>query len=192
MYYASTGTGYVSIPNAGEDRYFRLVADIALNSGDMASCDGVLPSGATAWIVLGNSDTHPFDGILDGNYHTISGMYVKLNGANAGFIGITGNHTKIRNLGIIKSYVAGDNTCGGLIGTALHAEVDNCFFAGTVEGVGTSAAAGTIVGGLIGEASTTTKVTHCCTNAMVSGKSQVGGLVGRTVGAGDACTFRDS
>ncbi len=191
MYYASTGTGYVSIPNAGEDRYFKLTDDIALNSGDMASCDGVLPSGATAWIVLGNSDTHPFDGVLDGNYHTISGMYVKSDGANAGFIGITGNHAKIRNLGIIKSYVAGDNTCGGLIGTALHAEVDNCFFAGTVEGVGTSAAAGTIVGGLIGEASTTTKVTHCFTNAMVSGKSQVGGLVGRTVGAGDPCTFRD-
>ena len=189
MYYTSNGSGYVSIPNGGESQNFKLVADINLNAGDMASCDGVLPSGATAWIVLGNSDTHPFDGVLDGDYHTIGGMYVKQDVANVGFIGITGNHAKIRNLGIIRSYVSGDNTCGGLIGTALHAEVENCFFAGTVEANGTSAAAGTIVGGLIGEASTATMVSHCSTNAMVSGKSQVGGLVGRTVGAGDPCTF---
>ena len=56
LYYASNGSGYISIPNGGESRNFKLVADINLNAGDMASCDGVLPSGATAWIVLGNSE----------------------------------------------------------------------------------------------------------------------------------------
>ena len=189
VYYPNTGTGYVTIPAGASNMYFKLVADITLNNGDVAACDGVLATGWTAWPVLGNSNTHPFDGIIDGNKHTVSGVFVNQNAAYAGFIGITGNHAQIFNLGVVNSYISGDAPTGGLIGAALHAVVDSCFFSGTVVGGGTSATAGTIVGGLIGEASTSTSITHCASNAMVSGKSQVGGLIGRTVGAGDPCTI---
>ncbi len=182
-YYADNATGRVLVPANASQVYFRLTADIELNSGDVASCDGVT-TGKNVWPVLGNADANPFDGVLDGDYHIISGVLVKQTAAKAGFIGVTGNHAEIRNLGVVNSYVSGGEACGGLIGNALHAVVANCFFSGTVYGLADWN------GGLIGQASSGTTVTGCYTNAMVSAAgSQVGGFVGRTDNAGDGCAF---
>ena len=182
-YYADNATGRVLVPANASQVYFRLTADIELNSGDVASCDGVT-TGKNVWPVLGNADANPFDGVLDGDYHIISGVLVKQTAARAGFIGVTGNHAEIRNLGVVNSYVSGGEACGGLIGNALHAVVANCFFSGTVYGLADWN------GGLIGQASSGTTVTGCYTSAMVSAAgSQVGGFVGRTDNAGDGCAF---
>lgn len=81
--YTTTVTAY-SIPNMGQGKFFKLVDDITMNSGDVASCDGVLATGWTAWPTLGTL-AHPFNGTFDGDGHLLSGLYVSVDNGYAGF-----------------------------------------------------------------------------------------------------------
>ena len=183
MYVTANATGRVAIANKGEGFFFKLVADIELNSGDVAASEGT--GSYTQWVPIGNSNEHPFDGTFDGGHHLVSGVFIsKPEANNMGLFGQTANHATIKNLGVIRSYVCGQNDVGGIVGKTLGTIIDSCFFVGTV--ISTNAH----VGGVVGQISGETVVSHCYASATVSATvSQVGGIVGCTDNAGDACTI---
>ena len=183
LYYADNGTGRVLIANKAQDAFFKLTADIELNTADVASSEGV--GSFNVWTPIGNTNMHPFDGDFNGDNHLIIGAFVNQPGTdNAGVFGQTANHASIRHLGVVKSYICGKSDVGGIVGKAIGSRIDSCFFFGTVN------ANDAHVGGIVGMIASSTVVNNCYANAIVSATvSQLGGIVGCTDNAGDPCTI---
>ncbi len=191
------GTTVYAPPEATANRsyvyrntYFELAADIKLNVvDDYANWATTAPT--NVWTPIGfyrwdaTTASRTFCGILNGNNHTISGLYVN-QGSNkydwgAGLFGATTNAT-IRNLHIEDAYVAGYRNVGGLIGRATdnwdntYPTLQNCSYSGIVKSYITSGL--TMAGGLVGGMYPGAAINSCWTEGTVSGGSYVGGLVG--------------
>ncbi|WP_407442139.1 InlB B-repeat-containing protein, partial [Fibrobacter sp.] len=115
---------------------------------------------------------------LDGNGHTISGLYFNANQNYVGLFGFVSDSLAISNLGIKDSYFKGDCYVGGLVGDAdgenVTLSITNSYNTGSVNGTGI------FVGGLVGDAyNSTLSITNSYNAGSVSGSgSNVGGLVG--------------
>ncbi len=185
--YKTTGDARYRIPNGADQTCFKLVSDIKVNEGDVASCDGVKATGWTDWTPIGING-HRFNGTFDGDFHIVSGVFLKNNGNNGtGLFGATQNYAVIKNLGVANSYIAntGDNT-GGIIGDALRGQVEKCFFSGTI------VTSGNATGGIIGTMQSGTVVTSCFSRAFVTTTgSQVGGIVGKIGGGTPSCSINN-
>lgn len=110
--------------------------DIVVNENVLKS-DGSVNSGDFYWW----KPFRIFSGIIEGNGHTISGLY-----GNVGLVEYTSAYdTYIQNLGIIDSYFSGDNA-GAFVSSVVSSalELKNVYSSATV--VGTNG----YVGGLIG------------------------------------------
>ena len=116
-----------------------------------------------------------FRAILEGNYHTISNLYIGHSGfADSGVSGLFGTSTgDIRRIGLVDVNVAGGNLVGALAGHN-GGRITESYATGTVSGIHK-------VGGLIGENSGTVANSHF--TGSVSGERTVGGLVGSNGGA---------
>ncbi|MDO4608180.1 MAG: dockerin type I repeat-containing protein [Clostridia bacterium] len=108
---ASGGTNYSA------SLYFKLGCDIDLGNKQWLDMD-------ERWI--GNSYTvykyKAFNGILDGNGHTINGLYTSVNDSAAGFIPVLGENGVIKNLHVKNTSVNNTNSVGSkgaLVGTAV-------------------------------------------------------------------------
>ncbi len=82
------------------------------------------------WRLIGNGSNTTFNGVFDGNYHTISGIY--LDDTNASYSGLFGSigNGMVKNLGITDSYINGKRSAafaGWSSGT-----IENCFVTDTV------------------------------------------------------------
>lgn len=183
--YKSTGTAANKIPYMGQGKFFKLVADITLNPGDVASSDGDA-TGLDPWIMLGTY-AYPFDGVLDGDFHLISGVFVNSSSASSvGFCGATANHAIIRNLGVVNSYLGGTDNVGGLVGYMLSGTIEKCFFTGTVN------SAGNYTGGLVGQIQAGTTISTSYSSATItSSGAQVGGIVGKIDLTDPVCVLSD-
>ena len=107
----------------------KLEADIDLNPGITFNENGY--EGNTEplkWEPIGNG-SHQYEGVFDGNGHTISGIYINNeNFRNALF---DFNKGTIRNLGVVNSYLAGSLNLAGICGQLQKdATIENCYFAG--------------------------------------------------------------
>lgn len=154
--------------NPDEKAYFKLMSDIDLSvyGRDFNSGKG--------WVPIGTSKY--FKGELDGNGHTIYGLYInddRLNGVGF-FSGIT--NATIKNLNFANVYVNGNMYVGGIAGSVnSDAVITNCTISGTVRGLG-------IVGGITGWLSG--QMSYCyadCNIYCVEGDnsgSGFGGMVG--------------
>ena len=139
-----------------------LTNDITVNTG-VLNADGTLVSdvsGFREWTPIGRGD-FSFDGIFNGQGHTISGLYFKLNnpydskGNYVGFFGSTGRYSKISNVGIVDSYFCGLNYVGGVCGHHSYGEISNCYSAGAVS------ATSNFVGGVCGTNSSGSTISNC-------------------------------
>lgn len=72
--------------------------------------------------------------ILNGNNHTIKGLYCNELADNMGFFGDFSNGT-IRNLFLTQCQVYGECFVGGLVGMASDVEINNCAVSGNVYGI---------------------------------------------------------
>ena len=117
--------------------------------------------------------TPSFNGIFDGNHHTIKNLCVfEPDSEHVGLFGRTYNAT-IRNLGIEGGIVFGCGKTAGLIGTAAHTTIDNCYNKANVISHGKHA------GGLVGELGTESVISNSYNNADIKNYDTVsGGLVG--------------
>ncbi len=156
-----------------------------------------------------------FSGILDGDGHTISGLYTAEGSDYLGLFGICNNAT-LRNLSLTRLYIEGGDRVGGLCGTLLaggNLTVDNCKVEGQIMGhtsvggiagfaradqggkltLSASAFQGkvageTAVGGILGESAKATgllQITSCQNKGAVDAASMAGGIAGRLAGDGD-------
>jgi hypothetical protein len=108
-----------------------------------------------------------YDGVFDGNRHTISHVTTQSVDYPALFSVLTSD-AEVKDLGVVDVNIAGSSAVGGLAGSN-SGTVTRCYSTGTVNGLWS-------VGGLVGENSGT--VTHCYSTGVVSGTSDIGGLLG--------------
>lgn len=96
-----------------------------------------------------------FTGLLDGQYHLISGLYMNnYADAHTGLIGRLVNGGEIRNLGLVNADVIVRHPQGGsLVGYVISGKVNNCFGHGKVGVKGQS-------GGFIGRADNS-EISNC-------------------------------
>lgn len=162
--------------------YYVLTADIALN--DVADYENWSASAPEyAWEPIGTGATgHWFDGVLDGNNHTISGLYINAVSAEAyQAFGLFGQmNGTVRNLNIDNAYirVQGSSANVGVLAGCdyLDAVIENCQVSATVEISGTGD-----VGGVIGNATGAT-VSGCTFTGSITqmdeSYSNIGGIAG--------------
>ena len=161
-----------------EDWYkqFKQDADIVFTTADFQS-GGDFRNGGNGFIPLGNS-TKFFNGSYDGDYHTISNLYINRSSTNnVGMFGLIYSTTKIKNLGIINADITGGDGVGGLVGYSYPASISNCYTTGTING--------SHAGGLIGYNNGT--ISNCYSLASVSGSYYIGGFAAYNTGTLTNC-----
>lgn len=159
--YVNSGTSYSGI-------YIKLVYDLDLST----VCGPTIGS----WTPIGSSNA-PFEGVFDGDGHTISGLYVNNNSDYQGLFGYVTAEATITNITLISPNVTGGNYVGGICGSG---QASYCAVAGG------SVRGSSVVGGLVGFSEGS--VNHCFNMAKVTATGSsttlgysgafVGGLVG--------------
>ena len=95
------------------------------------------------WTPIGSIVDTRLEGYeVNGNNHTISGLYCNDLADYIGLIGYMSNGA-VSNLNITQCHVYGENYVGGLIGDADNVEINNCAVSGNVYGI-------MFVGGIVG------------------------------------------
>ena len=136
-----------------------------------------LAEGETSnWTSVG-TETTPYTGTVNGNGYSITGMTINQTTSFAGFIGYLGENGAVKNLKLKDvSVTTTELNAGGLVGNSLSV-IENC----AVEGGTISASKGQtggIVGRAEGKSSAPALIVACHNTAAVSGKINVGGIIG--------------
>ena len=148
----------------------KLTADILLNNTEGWENWNESTEGLNSWTPIGNS-SQPFAGTLDGDGHSVSGIYINSTANDQGLVGYLGSGGTLQDLGVKASYIKGGNFVGGVCGMNMMGTVTNCYNIGSVEG-------NEIVGGLCGTNYGGT-MTNCYNTGNVTGNdAHVGGLCG--------------
>ena len=109
----------------------KLTADILLNDISDWENWNETTAPANTWTPIGNN-SQPFTGTLDGDGHSVSGIYIST--ANyQGLVGYLYNGGTLQNLGVKASYIKGGYRVGGLCGWN-DGTVTNCYNTGNVTG----------------------------------------------------------
>lgn len=145
--------------------YFKLMADIDLSS----YIEDESPS--LGWLPIGNSaySSDSFQGVLDGNGKTISGLIIKR--PETKYVGLFGNSWRatFKNLRLIGN-IQGKENVGLLTGYCESTTIINCSFDGKVQGVSN-------VGGCVG-AAVEGDWQDISSTAAVEGTENTGGIFG--------------
>lgn len=191
--------------------HYILINNISVN--DVTNFDNWENQGPEySWMPIGYATTD-FEGVFDGNGHTVSGLYINTNhgtpekyetkGSYGLFDGINGT---MKNVTVEKSYfsVSGNNCAVGTIAGGLGDEalVENCHSSAMIQGYDA------ICGGIVGSASggvemgmvdegeerelRYSKISNCSFSGTITqvredGMSDMGGIVGGSSGNIEAC-----
>ena len=167
--------------------YVKLTTDIVLNDGTFDKSGAFTKRGATTtsqpneWTPMGEASWY-----IDGNGHSISGMYIKCNEEKVGLISQIENGGFIRNLTIKDSYVTSSQApksykgnIGVFIGRSHGTSFSNC--------VGENNIAVTdncyLTGGIVGWAFGGDSFNGVHTSGSIQGSGALAGIAGRAVGA---------
>ena len=114
-----------------------------------------------------------FNGVLDGNGKTITGLWVnRPNNDNIGlFANISG--TTIKNLNLVDCSINGKDKVGALTGYASGSHILNCSIKGRING-------NTNVGGCVGCANEI-EISGVICSAKIDAKEDVGGIIGKMI-----------
>lgn len=86
-----------------------------------------------------------YSGTFDGNNKTVSGLYFNDNSTRIGLFGSSEADGNIKNVGVVDSYFKGNNFVGGVCGLN-DGTITNCYNAGNLTAIESSAAIGGICG----------------------------------------------
>lgn len=177
-----------------------LDADIVLNTGNAADWGDTPP--ANVWYPIGgtlpDAAQHPtFNGIFQGEGHTISGAYYVSNPTKevycVGLFGMVGKGSlsQFRNLTVENCYFGANNSVGSLCGrsrgpiTVMNCCIKNCFIVANTE---TSQQYGGMIGGVYGGGAT---IANCgLENVTVICPRYLGGFIG--LSNGQSVTVKNS
>ena len=157
----------------------KLTADILLNDTEGWESWNETTAPAKNWTPIGSYEKQ-FIGILDGDGHSVSGIYINSTTNYQGLVGYLGEGGTLQNLGVKASYIKGRNIVGGLCGMN-SGTMTNCYNTGSVKG-------NMCVGGVCGWNGGT--VTNCYNNGSVEGNGIVGGLCGLNFGNVTNCYYQ--
>ena len=161
---------------------YELVANLDMDTNS----DGQVDAGDTfaSWSPIGTRDGYfgvgfdtSFDGIFEGNDHTISNLRIRREARGVGLFNSAGEDSVIRNVGLVDVDVSSSRGfVGGLVG-AGYGEIRDSYVTGTVSGRRE-------VGGLVGFAGTTGVIVDSYATADVTNRTNGsgGGLVGANRG----------
>lgn len=166
-------------------KYLELSEDIYLN--DISDYDNWSDTNSPPNVWEGIND---FAGSINGQGHTICGLYMCNNGDKTGFINsikrisdeagtskINSAKIIIKNLNFEKVYIQGASYVGALVGYAdSFLEIDKCRVQGKI--LGSSDHVGGYVGHFSSGGNRGFSITNSANYALVSGRSYVGGFVG--------------
>ncbi len=149
------------------------------------------------WAPIGNS-ANSFDGVLNGNGHSISNLYIDQNIEHVGLFGYIGEDAHISNIRITNADISSNQERVGILAGSLDGHVYEIEVSGTVSGngrvgglAGESGEHSTIfkaaafvevistserAGGLLGANSA--DISHSYARGTVTGTNRVGGLIG--------------
>ena len=136
-FYISTAAqlaGLAKLVNEGNNfskKTIQLTKDIRLNEQDVPTAD----KNPNSWNPIGGkigTKTYTFNGVFDGNGHTVSGLYISDTNTHKGLFGAI-KYATVKNLIVTGSVNSGNkNNAGGIVGNASNSTVQNCGFSGTV------------------------------------------------------------
>jgi hypothetical protein len=197
VYQANINTFNYYARTDGLGRFYRLMENVTLP---------LVSYGQSNWISIGSSDTgfNTFNGIFDGQGHTISNLTIYMPDANnQGMFGQVTAGGLVKNVGLIGGSIIGNFSVGGIMGTGSSNSLNmnriiNCFNTGDVSGnLNVGGLAGTVirgsiknsyttgnvngnnaVGGIVGGQSLNSYVINSFSTGNISGRSVVGGVVG--------------
>ena len=154
-----------------------LTADITVNTGNVANCNGTKATGWTDWTPIGNRNNQ-YTGTCDGQGHTISGLYFFNTRTDyVGLFGLVESGGSVSKVVVEDCYFKGKDYVGGVCGYNNGGTIENCYNTGTVSG------SGYCVGGVCAYNSAPTNrtatITNCYNRGTVSGSCCVGGVFGR-------------
>jgi hypothetical protein len=191
----------IGATSADWDKHFKLMADI-----DLAGYTG------TQFNIIGTAQTSAFEGVFDGNGHTISSFtYSDSELQYVGLFRYIGTNGVVKNLTLSGVNITGQSSVGGLSGSCsgtitrcrVVGNVDSSYgSAGGITGflaglIMNSHATATVrggasidgyrIGGLVGSNYYGTIVNSAAVDCIVEGFRQVGGLVGENNGHVSDC-----
>lgn len=167
--------------------YVKLTNDIALNDGTFDKSGAFTKRGATTtsqpneWLPMGEASWH-----IDGNGHSISGMYIKCNDAKVGLVSRIASSGYIRDLTIKDSYVTSSQApesykgyIGVFAGQSSRTSFTNCVGENNIAVTNNCYLTGGIVGWSYGGDSF--NVVHA--SGSIQGSGALAGIAGRANGA---------
>lgn len=170
-YYTYNGDSYISIDNS----------HVSKDSDTVTISVGESSYTLSLWKPMGTfseqgNDAKAFAGILDGQGHTISGLFIS--DSSAQYQGLIGYSTGVvENITLSNSFIYCGQSSGSCVGYN-SGTIKNCTNNGTITGF----IGGAVHGGICGENYGT--VTQCINNGLIStdyngsGGNQAGGIVG--------------
>lgn len=165
----------IMVNNGHTDINGKLTADISFNDTTGWKNWNRGTSGLRQWIPIGKDMWgSSFSGFLDGQGHTISGLYA--NNWDYQIQGLVGNLSEggsILNLNLEAGYIWGPEA-GGICGSNRGGEIINCHNGLTVEG-------DLLSGGICGS-NQNGKLEHCSNNGNIGSWMEIGGICGSSDG----------
>lgn len=179
------GSDDVEEPEKNEDGFYEISsgAHLAWLAQEISSSYGSakmqvvlvkdIDLGDEPWTPIGTSASKAFKGVLDGNGHKISGLFIDTESSYQGLFGYVSD-AEIKNLTVDGSVKGGEYTAGLVAQTGANTAIEHCFSTVQVSGNG-------YVGGLVGDVrGRTLTMTGSAHVGTVSGNGyNVGGLIGR-------------
>ena len=151
------------------NKCFLLVADINLAGYGGYNIICGEPSGG--WYTM-------FEGVFDGNDHTISNLTINENRSMVGLFGYIGDNGIIQNTTLKTIDYKGIHYVGGVAGRN-EGKILNCHVLGTIEG---DQDCGGITGASLGPLPNQSQILNCSFRGKVRGAWATGGIVGSTDG----------
>ncbi|MCQ2234932.1 MAG: hypothetical protein MJZ24_09370, partial [Paludibacteraceae bacterium] len=135
--------GYYAIGNAGQLYWFAsFVNDNGMTYASAVLTANIVVNDTASWKSW-NDETEDlrtwmpingYEGVFDGNSHTIAGLYHSSNDDAVGLFGLL-NTGIIENTGVIASYIKGNKKVGGVCGEIPSGGIiTNCYNTGTLNG----------------------------------------------------------
>lgn len=157
--------------------HFILTADIDLTTAT-GDASGAYWNGGEGWEPIGKAGDpyvgipdNMFEGSINGNGHTIYGLYINRNSSfYVGLFGDVERASELSNMQLEDVNVTGRGSVGGLAGRTLYGTViSNSYTTGSVNG-------NSSIGGLVGN--NVGIINNSYSTANINGNSSIGGLVG--------------
>ena len=161
------------IGNHPEDwsSHFVMVNDINMANYTATEFNIIGGSAAGGWYTM-------FEGVFDGNGHTITNLKLQVNRSMVGLFGYIGQNGVVRNACLDAADIKGIHYVGGIAGRN-EGVIQNCHVFGRVEG---EYACGGITGGCYDPIPNVSEIRNCSFRGNVTGTRATGGIVGDTDG----------